>query len=150
MAFKKEIKNEFLSSNVQIPHDWMINIISAISDGAYFYNKELILYRIHVNNTIGLGHKLTSVERLKTCQNEIIDRKNIYEYLDNNKDVKVKSKKYLSKIITLFNLRKNNLANHQIFKSILYTFLSVNKNGIIDNFLMDTYVLIKERKRKCY
>lgn len=55
MAFSKDIKDIYLqNSTCKATHDWEINAIAAISNGLYFYNKPLIQYRIHNQNTTGI------------------------------------------------------------------------------------------------
>lgn len=41
-------------SKGEIAHDWEMNLIAAIEDGWYFLNEQLIEYRLHDANTIGL------------------------------------------------------------------------------------------------
>ena len=53
MAIKKEVKDEYLKvTQGKLPHDWELNIISAIQNGCYYLDIPLIDYRIHNNNTI--------------------------------------------------------------------------------------------------
>ena len=55
MAVRAVVKNRYLAyTENMIPHDWELNIIADSMDGMYFLNDELIDYRIHENNTIGL------------------------------------------------------------------------------------------------
>lgn len=55
MALKKELVDEYLKyTQLNIPHDWELNMIASIHDGCYFLNLPLINYRIHAQNTIGL------------------------------------------------------------------------------------------------
>ena len=55
MALKKELVDEYLKyTQLNIPHDWELNMIASIHDGCYFLNLPLINYRIHTQNTIGL------------------------------------------------------------------------------------------------
>lgn len=57
MAFTKEIKDIFVKVGVtkELPHDWEVNMIGSYLDSLYYYNSKLINYRIHSNNTIGVG-----------------------------------------------------------------------------------------------
>ena len=56
MAFISSIKDRIINQdNVEIPHDWEINLFAAVYDGLYFLNKPLINYRIHNSNTIGIS-----------------------------------------------------------------------------------------------
>lgn len=55
-AFRKEVRNIYLEqSTCEIAHDWEINIIAASLGGLYYYHTPLIRYRIHDQNTLGLG-----------------------------------------------------------------------------------------------
>lgn len=56
-AFRKELLNEFFLNAGEVPHDWLINVIAAQRGGLFFYNKELIKYRLHSNNTIGQDNR---------------------------------------------------------------------------------------------
>ena len=54
-AFTKKIKDSYIEDpNDKLPHDWVINIYACFLEGLFFYNKPLILYRIHDKNQIGL------------------------------------------------------------------------------------------------
>ena len=53
-VIRKPLKKQYLaSSHQQMPHDWELNLLAGAEDGLYFYNKPLIDYCIHGNNTIG-------------------------------------------------------------------------------------------------
>ena len=55
MAFRSELKDLYLNiSENKGPHDFELNILAAGMGGNYFYNRKMIGYRIHSNNTIGL------------------------------------------------------------------------------------------------
>ena len=55
MVAKRDLVNFYLEkSSSEIPHDWELAFGAAIKDGLYFYNKPLIDYRIHDDNTIGI------------------------------------------------------------------------------------------------
>ncbi len=56
MAFRASLK-PFLMQHASFyaPHDWEINLFSALEEGLYFYNRELIDYRIHASNTLGMS-----------------------------------------------------------------------------------------------
>lgn len=72
MLVRKNIVHEYLkNTSCILPHDWELAIISACKGKVFFYNKPLIDYRLHSNNTIGLdsvlGNKVqhSSRERIK-------------------------------------------------------------------------------------
>lgn len=59
MSFTKELKDIYLSVTKSIiAHDWELNIIATLKGTLLFYNKPLISYRIHEENTIGLDTTL--------------------------------------------------------------------------------------------
>lgn len=67
MAIKRSVIEEFLKySNSLLPHDWELNIFSAINEGCYYLDIPLIDYRIHDNNTIGMEN---------IVDNNVIDEK---------------------------------------------------------------------------
>lgn len=59
MAVSRELVKTFLevSEGIQ-PHDWELNIMAALDDRLYFYNKKLTRYRIHGENEIGMTTEL--------------------------------------------------------------------------------------------
>lgn len=55
MAVRGELVKKYLEVTKEIlPHDWELNIIAALKDSLYFYNKKLTRYRIHGENEIGM------------------------------------------------------------------------------------------------
>ena len=53
----ERVKDEYLKvTQGKLPHDWELNIISAIQNGCYYLDIPLIDYRIHNNNTIGMDN----------------------------------------------------------------------------------------------
>ena len=58
LAVSRETADIYVkSSPCALPHDYELNLIAAAKDGLYFYNRPLIKYRIHGNNTLGLDGK---------------------------------------------------------------------------------------------
>ena len=56
LVITNQVRKTFLEYfDDTIPHDWQLNIIGAMNDATYFYNKKLFKYRLHENNTIGYG-----------------------------------------------------------------------------------------------
>lgn len=54
MAIDRRTANGFLNTyNMNLPHDWYMNIIAAVNNGCAFFNESLTRYRIHNNNSIG-------------------------------------------------------------------------------------------------
>ena len=59
MAFSSAIAKEYLrSKNTELEHDWAIAVLGGIYHSLYWYNRELVSYRIHEKNTVGL-HRIT-------------------------------------------------------------------------------------------
>lgn len=55
MAIRAAVRDRYLQgTKFELPHDWEMNIIADAVDGMYFLNAELIDYRIHGANAIGL------------------------------------------------------------------------------------------------
>ena len=53
-CLRKEIRNKLLELNCDlIPHDYQIMLMSSLIGDVLFYNRKLIHYRIHEENTIG-------------------------------------------------------------------------------------------------
>lgn len=81
MAIAKELKDIFLEvSKGILPHDWELNIIAALYERLYFYNKKLTRYRIHGENEIGMN---TDMRTYKLTPNTSYERRchNILERL---------------------------------------------------------------------
>ena len=58
LAVRRDIADAYAkSSPCVLPHDYELNLIAAAKDGLYFYNRPLIKYRIHGENTLGLDGK---------------------------------------------------------------------------------------------
>ena len=56
MAVSKVAAKKYLDSvHSNIPHDWSMALIAAADDGLYWYNRILLNYRIHGDNTLGLA-----------------------------------------------------------------------------------------------
>lgn len=54
LAFRSHIKEEYLcKTNQKAAHDWELFFLAALKQGAAFYNKSLVKYRIHDKNTSG-------------------------------------------------------------------------------------------------
>lgn len=65
MAIRRRLINKFLKLCVDnIPHDWQICLLAGFYGGAYFLNTPLIEYRMHQNNTLGIGKPLTIKRQL--------------------------------------------------------------------------------------
>lgn len=55
MAFRTAVKKLYLDrTRCGVVHDWELNLAAAITDGCWFWNEELIDYRIHGDNAVGI------------------------------------------------------------------------------------------------
>lgn len=129
MALKKQIKNEFLEySNSKHPHDWEINLLSAVHHGCYFLNKKLVDYRIHDRNTIGLDDVISTnflgdkSKRINKRIDLTIGEKEIVEFVLRtnmlNREDKILCDNYLNYLKT----RINYLENKDLKKILIYFF----------------------------
>lgn len=54
-------------------HDWMLNVLASLRNGAYYIDRPLIFYRVHQNNTSGVGNndilEGNLLDRLKRIEN---------------------------------------------------------------------------------
>jgi len=141
-AFKREIKKDFLNNELQIPHDWAINFISASVDGLYFFNKKLIKYRLHSSNTIGLTRSLDRIDRLRICKSGLKERMEMRKFLEKNNF----SLNYIDKIIKVFEKREEALHKKSIIKCLRNILLSLHMNGLIDTTFVDLLSVLKREK----
>ncbi len=144
-VFRSELKNIFLSCNLNVPHDWLLNVIAAQQSGLYFYNKELIQYRIHSANTIGLNRQTSCEKRMESCYIFMREHVEMFNYLKQVDNVAQKDLKYLQKLNELLELRYIALKNKSVLKAIKNIFKAVFKYGIIDSCIVDFLSIIKAR-----
>ena len=58
MAFNQKAKIEYLKSNIDVGlHDSKMFLVTYLTGSICFYDKPLMHYRIHSNNTVGLGNR---------------------------------------------------------------------------------------------
>lgn len=55
MALRREIAQEYIALNVVWTHDWIINLLAAMHGGLYYTDEQLICYRLHGSNAIGMA-----------------------------------------------------------------------------------------------
>ncbi len=106
-AFRREVVEQYIkTSECIMPHDWELNIIAASKGGLRFYNKPLIGYRQHGNNTIGLAIedsfgplKMRGSEdvRLSVLKMQSAQRDINKKYCDKKSKKQVKFLKYLDR-----------------------------------------------------
>lgn len=70
MAIRRELAQLYLECphTEDIPHDWKLNFLAASRNGLFFLNRELISYRIHSQNTIGLKTDSAQIDQIYRIQ----------------------------------------------------------------------------------
>lgn len=121
-AYRKQVVKKYCACKEKciMPHDWAMNIIAENNNGLFFINRELISYRLHNNNAIGIMKGITTrqerIEELTKYKRMIIEAKELYVTgVETNE---------LDNIIKLINKRINSLKK----SSVLWWAL----NGIIN------------------
>ena len=114
MALKKSLLKDYMNNAGYALHDWLINILAARNDGLFFYNKPLINYRIHSNNTIGQDDEFIpeKVKRIEMYSNNIAYFEDFLKCNYGENDIRVK--KELSKSLFFYRLRKKILLDERI------------------------------------
>lgn len=56
MAISKKLANLFLECDLEWAHDNLAGLIAVFCNGAYYIKEQLIYYRLHGNNTIGMPY----------------------------------------------------------------------------------------------
>ncbi len=115
IAFKKEIKQEIIKGLNIAPHDYYISCLAASFKGLYFINTEMIDYRLHNNNAIGIPNKDNLEFRIKITEKDIKIKQDIFENLS-LLNINEKHKKFMLKHIKVVEKRKEYLENKKIFK----------------------------------
>lgn len=146
-AFSSKIKDKIIQKNYQIPHDWQIILTGALMNGLYYYDIVTTKYRIHSNNTIGLGHKRDFKQRADTCKKDLIQKREMEKMLidlkANKKDIK-----YINKIIKAFEDRNKLMKTKNIFKYGIKALVdSLGIKGLYQTIGLDILVIIKIYKR---
>lgn len=150
---KNNIKVFLDNYNCDIPHDWYINMIGALNNQLYFYNKPLFQYRLHQSNTIGFSNNLSLKQKFTLdtridVPKQILTFINCLKELDENyfeRNVKIKE-------IYLF------IEQHIIFmkKYQFFSILLQNVNPMYKNIkskkgrLLDFIFCIKETIKKIF
>lgn len=55
MALRREIAQEYAALERAWTHDWILNLLAAMHGGLYFLKEQLIDYRLHGSNVIGMA-----------------------------------------------------------------------------------------------
>jgi hypothetical protein len=76
LAIRRKTAQKYLQQPyLTLPHDWALNLISAVDGGLYFYNEKLLFYRLHDSNTIGLSRAKDYETRLKQIKRSVTEKK---------------------------------------------------------------------------
>lgn len=135
MVFRKELIQSIkeLTDEIYI-HDWYINIVASLFDGLYYYDKNVIEYRLHDKNVIGKDRgiitkfsKNKKTKRVLDLNNRIMLYKYIKDYiLKSNVVYKNDKLNTLNLIITFINHRIEFISSRKL--SIYLTKIIPNKN----------------------
>ncbi|MBM6929956.1 glycosyltransferase [[Clostridium] spiroforme] len=150
MAIRKAVKDEYIKmTKCLLPHDWELNIISAIHHGCYYLDIPLIDYRIHNNNAIGMDSIVEGsiIEEKKQRVNERIEQtklqiNNVDFALSLNLDNEQKN--YCNRYKNYLSYRVNAMKKKKIFSLIFFFMKRKYKEfGSIKTFLGDLVNIIK-------
>lgn len=147
-AFSFKIKNEIIRRNYKLPHDWQITLTGALLEGLYYLDIVTTKYRIHSNNTIGLGHKQSYEQRKKVCINDLRQKEEMKKIAD-NLNASDKQKKYINKIIRIFEIRKQLMQTKKIVKYGLRAIIScLGMNKLYETIGLDIISIIRTNRRR--
>lgn len=68
-----------------MPHDWKLNFLASLENGLFFLNREMLSYRIHPRNTIGMktdGSQISREYRIREYQRYISSYGEMKKILD--------------------------------------------------------------------
>lgn len=157
MAFRSILKDKLTEkTGYTIPHDWHINLLACAQNGLYFYNSELIDYRIHSSNTIGMS--TTSDKPVLKIQGDFNKRLKVLECMQNLYGLlslepfisfaDKKEKKFIKKSEKFASLRADVLQNRKLsswFRLIIMA-SSVYQKGIYKMVLGDLVFMLRLHK----
>jgi glycosyltransferase involved in cell wall biosynthesis len=155
MAFRSSLKKYFydIPDGVYI-HDWYIAVLAAINNGLFYYNKPLIKYRLHNNNTIGMNlsykfkHSKSDrinalIKRAKFCSaiNKIVEQ-DIIEISSQFK--KQKLLRILRSNNEFYYKRVSMLKNKNLFVYLYHMFLNFYKYDSFRGLAGDIFSIVRE------
>ena len=156
LAITKDLKELYLKEfKENVLHDWYLNFLAAFYfDGLYFYNRPLIDYRIHAENTVGMDvvfHKtVASRSSRETRLAEVAyDEAQVRDFLATaEKYAKTRAEKvaYLQSYLDFFEAKKQALAQRSFCGILgLYRHAEVYKRyQSSKSRLMDIYAVMKK------
>lgn len=156
MVITKEIKH-FISSNIdylsniELPHDWAINVIAASMNKLGYFNLKLIKYRLHGKNTIGLNRADDIDQRINDYKRIIEQKRQMLRIIDILECDKKDINKFIENDICSYKVRIINLLNQSI-TGYCYSIIRSHllRYASIKTILWDLYLLIKEKSNEKY
>ena len=147
-AFNSKIKEKLIKENYDLPHDWQITSIGALMNGLYYLDIVTTKYRIHSNNTIGLGHKDDYSTRLKLSKKALTEKKEL-KRLFNTFGLNNKDRKYINRVVEIFYLREKLMNSKNILKyGINILIKSIGLGKLYESVGFDILSIIKIYKSK--
>lgn len=135
-CFKASYKDDIVKKILNVPHDYFIMCYFAQKKGLFFINEELVKYRIHERNTIGLNRNKTINDRLKTAREDLNIKLEIYKQLN--------LKKYYLSICNVMKKRIKLLEERKKYKILELAIITFFKNKYFLTLLKDYKVLNNE------
>lgn len=142
-AFSSKIKDIIIRKNYNLPHDWQITLTGAVMNGLYYLDVVTTKYRIHSNNTIGLGHKTSYEERAKICIQDLMQKEEMKKIV-NDLNADNNQKKYIKKIIEVFKIRLKLMKTKKVGRYGLEALIgSLCLNKLYETIALDIISIIK-------
>lgn len=156
LALTKELKDLFLEKYSEtMLHDWFLNFLAAFYfDGLYFYNRPLIRYRLHSQNTIGMDavfeKTVSSRSQVQQRWDEVAaDEEEVHAYFQairmdgENRGEKVA---YIESCLAFFEAKKRALEEKNCGKMLrLYQYAGIyQRYQSPQSRLMDLYAVWKK------
>ncbi len=139
MAFSSKIKNDVLASLESAPHDYLISCLASARKEAYYLKDELISYRLHSSNTIGISNKNDLDERIRICKKDFLQKKEIKEKLKN--ELSEKNLQFADKFLALLSLRLSALENKNLHELKMLFFKTLFMKRYFLTILKDIQVV---------
>lgn len=147
-ALASKLRDIYISGeDMALPHDWALALIAACKNGLYYYDVVTTKYRLHENNTIGLGHVNDYTKRVNNvCKNYVEkceEEKIIQQYSDTNVYALA-----ISEIRDIFGLRQEYLKTGQLHIFFMAFYKSLKYGKLYESLLMDFITVVRKGSRK--
>lgn len=149
-AFSSKIKRH-IEEEYKFPHDWQIETVGACMDGLYYLDVVTTKYRIHSKNTIGLGHQNDYEKRAKLCDIGFSEKKEMIRLINNmsNDEKTNKDKKYMNRVVKVFELRTKMMQTKKIVKYAPKTLFScIGLSKLYESVAFDIISIISSKRSK--